>query len=72
VTGRQAQVYAFIRDRVSDSGVPPTMEEIAAELGIASRGSAHSYVRALVTSGHLEARQVYGAPRYFPVEQAAA
>jgi predicted transcriptional regulator len=48
------------------------MEEIAAELGIASRGSAHSYVRALVTSGHLEARQVYGATRYFPVEQAAA
>lgn len=51
---RRAAVLSFIRDRVAGYGQPPTLAEIAAACGLASRGAARKQVLALAEAGLVE------------------
>jgi repressor LexA len=51
---RRAAVLAFVRDRVAGRGQPPTLAEIAAACGLASRGAARKHVLALAEAGLVE------------------
>lgn len=51
---RRASVLSFIRDRVAGYGQPPTLAEIAAACGLASRGAARKHVLALAEVGLIE------------------
>jgi repressor LexA len=51
---RRAAILRFIRERVSVHGQPPTLAEIAADCGLASRGAARKHVLALAEAGLLE------------------
>ncbi|WP_305804527.1 transcriptional repressor LexA [Stenotrophomonas sp. YIM B06876] len=51
---RRATILAFIRDRVSGHGQPPTLAEIAQACGLASRGAARKHVLALSGAGLIE------------------
>lgn len=52
---QRAAVLAFVRERLA-SGRPPSLAEIAAHFGFASRNAAQKHVRALTDAGLLEAR----------------
>lgn len=51
LTDRQRQVYEFVRAYQRDRGMPPKLREIAAHLGISSRGTVHRYLRAIAAEG---------------------
>lgn len=51
---RRAAVLTLIRDRVAGHGQPPTLAEIAAACGLASRGAARKHVLALAEAGLIE------------------
>ena len=51
---RRRQILHFIRSRVAAEGQPPTLEEIAAACGLASRSAAQKHVKALEAGGELE------------------
>ena len=51
---RRAAVLSFIRDRVAAFGQPPSLAEIAAACGLASRGAARKHVLALAEAGLIE------------------
>lgn len=51
---RRAAVLSFIRDRVAGHGQPPTLAEIAAACGLATRGAARKHVLALTEAGLIE------------------
>lgn len=51
---RRSQILSFIKARVEGDGRPPTLDEIAAASGLASRSAAQKHVRALEASGELE------------------
>ena len=51
---RRRQILDFIRSRVATEGRPPTLQEIAAACGLASRSAAQKHVKALEASGELE------------------
>ena len=48
---RRAAVLAFLRDRIEGHGEPPSLAEIAAEFGFASRNAAQKHVQALAADG---------------------
>ncbi|MDG2524915.1 transcriptional repressor LexA [Stenotrophomonas sp. HITSZ_GD] len=52
---RRAAVLAFVRERAR-SGQPPSLAEIAAEFGFASRNAAQKHVQALAEAGLIELR----------------
>ena len=45
LTPRQSQILEFIRERIQESGMPPTRAEIAAELGFRSANAAEEHLR---------------------------
>jgi len=51
---RRAAILGFIRDRVAGYGQPPTLAEIAAACGLATRASARKHVLALAEAGLVE------------------
>lgn len=51
---RRTAVLSFIRDRVAGFGQPPSLAEIAAACGLASRGAARKHVLALAEVGLIE------------------
>lgn len=51
---KRAAVLAFLRDRVEGQGQSPSLAEIAAEFGFASRNAAQKHVQALVADGLIE------------------
>jgi len=51
---RRRAVLNFIRDRVAWHGQPPSLVEIAAACGLASRGAARKHVLALADAGLIE------------------
>ena len=51
---RRQAILAFIQDRVLVHGQPPSLAEIAAACGLASRGSARKQVLALAEAGLIE------------------
>jgi repressor LexA len=54
LTDRQRQTYQFIKAYIRKNGYGPKLVEIAAELGIRSRGTTHRYLNALVAMGLVE------------------
>lgn len=51
LTDRQRQTLDFIRQFSAEKGYAPKLKEIAAHLGIQSRGTVHRYIRALEDAG---------------------
>jgi repressor LexA len=51
---RRAAILAFIRNRVTRHGQPPSLAEIAEASGLASRGAARKHVLALAEAGLVE------------------
>lgn len=51
LTDRQRQTYDFLRAYRSRHGMAPKLREIAAHLGIRSRGTVHRYLSALADAG---------------------
>lgn len=52
LTRRQAECLAYVRSRLEESEVAPSLDEIAAYLGCV-KSSVHRMVEALVERGHL-------------------
>jgi SOS-response transcriptional repressor LexA len=53
LTTRQAEVCEWIRAHCLEHHAPPTLAEIAAGLGMSTRGGAKMHVDALRQKGHL-------------------
>lgn len=53
LTGRQAEVYEFVR-AASENGVPPSFEEIGIAVGIRSKSQVHAVMTALKERGHID------------------
>ena len=47
-------VYEYIKQRMEETGVPPTMKEICDDLGLGSTSTAHRYVEILIDLGLAE------------------
>jgi repressor LexA len=56
LTPLETRVLSFIQDFIRHHGAGPTLSEIAAGLGLQSRGTVHRYVQALVDKGRIEHR----------------
>lgn len=53
LTAKQEKVLKFIRERVGER-LPPTIREIAGEMGFASTGTVRDYLKALQRKGYLK------------------
>ncbi|HEY9199150.1 MAG TPA: transcriptional repressor LexA [Gammaproteobacteria bacterium] len=56
LTQLESRLLSFIQEFIRRHGAGPTMSEIAAGLGLQSRGTVHRYVQSLVDKGLLEHR----------------
>ncbi len=54
LTARQAEILGFIRDTVTTRGIPPTIAEIAAAMGVKSANAIRDHLKALARKGALE------------------
>jgi repressor LexA len=54
LTPRQKQILEMIQEFISETGMPPTRAEIAADLGFKSANAAEEHLRALQKKGVLE------------------
>ncbi len=54
LTKRQQEILQLIRDRISDTGLPPTRAEIAKEFGFRSPNAAEEHLKTLARKGALE------------------
>jgi repressor LexA len=54
ITRRQQQIFEYILNNQPNFAYPPTLEELSGELGLASRGSLHKHIAALVRAGLVE------------------
>ncbi|MDP6436842.1 MAG: transcriptional repressor LexA [Gammaproteobacteria bacterium] len=54
LTERQSEVLNFIREFMTDAGMPPTRAEIAKQLGFRSANAAEEHLRALQRKGAIE------------------
>ncbi|HET7833422.1 MAG TPA: transcriptional repressor LexA [Gallionella sp.] len=54
LTKRQQEILQLIRDRISDTGLPPTRAEIAQEFGFRSPNAAEEHLKTLARKGVLE------------------
>ncbi|MBN2873434.1 MAG: transcriptional repressor LexA [Halothiobacillaceae bacterium] len=54
LTPRQAEILAFIRDTIHETGMPPTRAEINTALGFRSPNAAESHLKALAKKGAIE------------------
>ncbi|KYP97378.1 LexA repressor [Sodalis-like endosymbiont of Proechinophthirus fluctus] len=61
LTTRQQEVFDLIRDRITQTGMPPTRAEIASCLGFRSPNAAEEHLKALARKGAIEI--VSGASR---------
>jgi repressor LexA len=71
LTRRQRQILDFLRDNPDQFPVPPTLDELCAALGMASRGSLHKHISALIAAGLAEpfAGHKQGGIRLTPLAQ---
>lgn len=53
LTRKQSECFKFIADRINDSGLSPTLEEIAAHINVHSRGAAHRTVEQIIQRDYL-------------------
>jgi repressor LexA len=61
LTGRRREVLEALRRLTARDGHPPTLREVADDVGLASPSSVLHHVRVLATEGHVELRP--GRPR---------
>ena len=61
LTARQQEVFDLIRDRINQTGMPPTRAEIAQQLGFRTPNAAEEHLKALARKGVIEI--VSGASR---------
>ncbi|WP_340124478.1 transcriptional repressor LexA [Methylobacter svalbardensis] len=54
LTRRQREIFEFLRDNYEKFNFPPTLDELCAALGMASRGSMHKHITALIDAGLVE------------------
>jgi repressor LexA len=54
LTRRQREIFDFLRDNHETFPHPPTLDELCAALGRASRGSLHKHISALIDAGLVE------------------
>ena len=54
LTRRQRQIFEFLRDNYERFAYPPTLDELCESLGMASRGSLHKHISALIDAGLIE------------------
>jgi repressor LexA len=54
LTRRQREIFDFLRDNYEIFAHPPTLDQLCAALGIASRGSLHKHISALIDAGLIE------------------
>jgi len=54
LTSRQQQIFDFIREKISDTGMPPTRAEIAEFFGFKSANAAEEHLKALAKKGYIE------------------
>ena len=54
LTARQQQIFDLIKDKISDTGMPPTRAEIATFFGFKSANAAEEHLKALAKKGYIE------------------
>ena len=54
LTPRQQQIFDFIREKISDTGMPPTRAEIAEYFGFKSAHAAEEHLKALAKKSYIE------------------
>ena len=54
LTRRQQSIYDYLLARETADDPPPTLDELCDKLGLRSRGSMHSHVKALIDTGLVE------------------
>jgi len=54
LTARQQQIFDYIKDNISDTGMPPTRAEIASYFGFKSANAAEEHLKALAKKGYIE------------------
>lgn len=54
LTKRQSEVLELIRERIAETGFPPTRAEIAGQLGFKSPNAAEEHIKALARRGAIE------------------
>lgn len=53
LTPRQDQILAFIKQSITDNGMPPTRAEIAEHCGFASWNAAQCHLEAMQKKGYI-------------------
>ena len=54
LTRRQREIFNFLRDNADRFAYPPSLDELCAALGMASRGSLYKHIMALIAAGLVE------------------
>jgi len=54
LTKRQQEIYDLIKDKIKDTGMPPTRAEIAKFFGFKSANAAEEHLKALAKKGYIE------------------
>ena len=54
LTRRQREIFNFLRDNSESFARPPSLDELCAALGMASRGSLYKHIIALIAAGLVE------------------
>ena len=54
LTRRQREIFNFLRDNCASFAYPPSLDQLCAALGVASRGSLYKHIMALVEAGLVE------------------
>jgi len=54
LTPRQQQIFDFIREKISETGIPPTRAEIAEFFGFKSANAAEEHLKALAKKDYIE------------------
>ena len=54
LTRRQREIFNFLRDNSDGFAYPPSLDQLCAALGVASRGSLYKHIMALVEAGLVE------------------
>jgi repressor LexA len=57
LTRKQAELLEWLRENLPHAAHPPSLDDVCASLGLASRGSLHKHVQALVEAGLVEPLQ---------------
>ena len=54
LTRRQREIFNFLRDNADRFAYPPSLDQLCAALGMASRGSLYKHIMALIKAGLVE------------------